>query len=50
MKHWLEANFFSGESTVDGAPSLGKKEFYIEMSLVAATLALFGLFVHAFGA
>jgi hypothetical protein len=32
------------------APVPSKKEFYIEISLVAATLAVFGIFLHAFGA
>lgn len=48
MKQWLTINFLSTGVTMDEPSVIGKKEFYFEMGLIAITLALFGILLHAF--
>ena len=48
MKRWLAVNFFSTDVDMYEEPAIGKKEFYIEISLITATLALFGILLNAF--
>lgn len=50
MKKWLTVNFFSAGTTIDEPPVISKKEFYIEISLVAMAVALFGILLHVVGA
>lgn len=49
MRQWLAANFFSAGDMMDKPSILNEKDFYLELSMVALALALFGIVLHVFG-
>ncbi len=46
MKQWLKVNFFTRNDVVTEPSFMSEKEFYVEISMVALALALFGVVLH----